>query len=344
MTEPPDGRRPPPSEPPDTVPPAEAPTVAWTPPDDHGPPQDAAAPGQTPRTLDPDAIAEPLAPPDAAPAPSGPQEPAAEEWASQNPLISWAPSGGATPPADGAPPAGPVWPTTPPADGSPPAVVGWAVPADSRQASPVAGYVVAGTGSRLVGYLVDAVLLAIVNVIVISIADPSALDPQAPLASTISLPVLLGQLIVMGFEFAYFVGFWTSRGSATIGMRLVRIHVIDARGDRPLMVVPAAARWLLLSGAIGLIGLLPIAPGISGLAALIWLIVLLVSVMSNPLRQGIHDQAAGSLVVQRVGVNSNAAVVGCLLLVVIFVILPIVALIALGSQFEDILREVGQSI
>jgi phosphohistidine swiveling domain-containing protein len=69
--------------------------------------------------------------------------------------------------------------------------------------------------------------------------------------------------------------------------------------------------------------------------------------MANPLRQGIHDQAAGSLVVQRAGVTSNAAVVGCLLVVALFILLPIIsiiALIALGSQVEDILREVGQSI
>ncbi len=342
MAQPPDGRRPLPWESPDAEPPAEAPTVSWGPPDEPATPADAAPPDTAAPTPDRDVVAEPLTPPDGPPPPAMP-----DEWASQNPLISWSPSGGSTPPTEGTPPAGPVWPSTPAADGTPPAVVGWTMPTDSRQASPVAGYVVAGTGSRLVGYLVDAVLLAIVNLIVITIADPRALDPQAPLASSISLPVLLGQAIVMGIEFAYFVGFWTSRGAATIGMRLVRIRVIDARADRPLMLVPAAARWLLLSGAIGIIGLLPIAPGISGLAALIWLIVLLVSVMSNPLRQGIHDQAAGSLVVQRVGVSSNAAVVGCLLLVALFILLPIIsiiALIALGGPMEDILREIGQSI
>lgn len=324
MAEPPDGRRPLPEEPSDAVPPAESPTVAWTPPDE------------------PPAPAEPLTPPDAAPPPA-----ASEEWGAQNPLISWTPSGGSTPPSGGAPANGPLWPPADPATGAPPGVAGWTGPADSRQASPVAGYVIAGTGSRVVGYLVDAVLLGIVNLIVISIADPRALDPQAPIASSVSVPVLLGQAIVMGIEFAYFVGFWTSRGRATIGMRLVRIHVIDARADRPLQLVPAAARWLLLSGAIGIIGLLPIAPGIAGLAALIWLIVLLVSVQGNPLRQGIHDQAAGSLVVQRTGVSSNAAVVGCLLLVALFIVLPIISLvwlIALGGPMEDVLREIGQSI
>ncbi len=240
-------------------------------------------------------------------------------------------------------PTGPLWPAPDPATGAPP-VVGWTVPTDARKASPVAGFVVAGVGSRLVGYIIDAIILWIINVAIVRIANPGAFDQDPSATATLSVPVVLAQLIIMGIEFAYFVGFWTSRGRATIGMRLVRIQLIDARGDRPLEVVPAAARWLLLSGALGLIGLLPLPVGISGIAAMIWIIVLLVSVLNNPLRQGIHDQAAGSLVVQRVGVSSNVAVVGCLLLALLFIVLPIVSLVALGGQMEDILREIGQSI
>lgn len=330
MAQPPDGRRPLPWEPPDPVPPAEAPTVAWTPPDDAAPPADAPTP-------DPDPVAGPLTPPDAEPSP-----PVSEEWSSQNPLISWTPSGGTTPPPEGAQPSGPGWSAPDPATGAP--VVGWTVPPDARRTSPVAGFVVAGVGSRLVGYLVDAIILWLINVAIVRIANPDAFAADPALPVTVSVPMVLAQLIIMGIEFAYFVGFWTSRGRATIGMRLVRIQVIDARGDRTLEVIPAAARWLLLSGALGLIGLLPLPVGISGIAGFIWIVVLLVSVLNNPLRQGIHDQAAGSLVVQRVGVHSNVALVGCLLLALLFIVLPIVSLVALGSQMEEILREVGQSI
>jgi uncharacterized RDD family membrane protein YckC len=311
MAQPPDGRRPMPWEPPDPVPPAEAPTVAWTPPDDVDAP-----------------VADPLIPP--APASADPQ----------NPLISWSPSGGTSPHPTGPDPASPGSATP----GAPPAVVGWETPRDARQAAPIAGYVVAGTASRFVAYLVDAVVLGIANILVIAISDPGAFDPDRPIPSSASLGVLFGKLIVLGLEFAYFVGFWTGRRRATPGMLLLRIELIDARADRPLVVIPAAARWLLLSGAIGLLGLLPIAPGIFGLASLIWLVVLLASVLANPLRQGIHDQAAGSLVVQRVGVTSNAAVVGCLLLVVVFVILPLIGLIFMGGLIEQYLLEVGQSI
>lgn len=334
MAQPPDGRRPMPWEPSEPVPPAEAPTVAWTPPDGAADPAvpHPAAPA-TPPAEPLTSPAEPLTPPDPSGAPAAapadtPSEPA-------SPLISWSPSGGTAPPAS---------PPGSPAAGEQAPVVGWAAPSDARQASPIAGYVVAGTGSRVVAYIIDGVLLAIVSLVIASIADPDLFDPTTPPVATRSMPLLLTGLIGIGIDYAYYVGLWTSRGRATLGMRLLRIHVIDQRRDEPLKLVPASARWLLVTGAFSILLLLPIAQEIMGLAIIIWSIVLLASVINNPLRQGIHDQAAGSLVVQRVGVRSNAAVVGCLLLVLLFVVWPIVALIALGPQMEEFLLEVGQSI
>jgi uncharacterized RDD family membrane protein YckC len=331
MAQPPDGHPPlpgEPGEPDEPTPPTEAPTIAWTPPDD------AAA------TPDPDAVAEPLTPSDAPPPPSTPQD-----QASQNPLISWAPSGGTAPPAEA--PGAPVQGWVPPdagAPGGPSVAAGWTVPTDARQAAPIAGYVVAGIPSRVVAFMVDSVLLVIVSVIVALIADPTLFDLRT---TTPSSPSLLALLIVIAFDYAYFVWFWTGRGRATLGMRLVRIQLSDAAGDRPMRVVPASARWLLLTGAFSLLVVLPVAQGIFTLGVFIWYIVLLASVAANPLRQGIHDQAAGSLVVQRVGVSSNAAVVGCLLAVVmvvlVFIVLPILLVLAMGPEFEQYMREVQRT-
>ena len=84
---------------------------------------------------------------------------------------------------------------------------------------------------------------------------------------------------------------------------------------------------------------------LGGGIGLLWLIVLLATTSSHPLKQGVHDRAANSIVVQPLGTSSKAAVVGCFLLVVlVFVVLPIIALVAFGEQFEQILSEVGQSI
>jgi uncharacterized RDD family membrane protein YckC len=223
---------------------------------------------------------------------------------------------------------------------------GWTDPNPNRPTSPVPGYVAAGTASRIVAYAIDGIVLLLVNLLVTAIIDPSAYDLGAPLVpeDQLSTALFVGRIVAIGVEFAYFVGFWTSRGRATPGMRLLRISVIDAAADRPLRRVPAAARWLLLSGAIGLIGVLPVAGDFFGLVSLIWISVLLVSMAINPLRQGIHDQAAGSFVVQRIGVASNALLMGCLVLIVIFIVLPLVGLILLGPQIEEILRQAGQSI
>ena len=317
MSQPPDGRRPLPWEAPgQPTPPADAPTVAWTPPAGTPlPSDDPEGPGRS------DEPADDEPPPGSGPTSEPPTPPT-------SPLISWTPSGGSPP------------------DGTPP-TVGWAPPGDLHRPSPVAGYIVAGPGARMLAYLIDGLMLGILGIVLVGIADPSAFaidatgDGGAASPSTASL---LAKVTILGLEFIYFVGLWTSGGRATLGMRLLRIRVIDAKADRALGVTPAIARWVLLTGAIGLMGLLPIAAGFFGILSFLWVVVLLVSVLVDPLRQGIHDRAAGSLVVQPEGVGANTAVVGCAVIVILFVILPMVSLIFLGGQIQDILSEAGQSI
>ncbi len=257
-------------------------------------------------------------------------DPPPEPSSGRNPLISWAPSGtDAEGPAEGR--SG--------AEGGEAPVVGWEAPRDARPAAPIAGFVVANAPSRIVAYLADGILLGVANIVLVVIVSPVS----GAAGGSDALGVLIARVLALGLEFAYFVGFWTSRGRATPGMRLLRIQVIDARADQPLSTLPATVRWLMLSGAIGLIFLLPIDSQIFGLASLLWILVVLLSVLADPLRRGIHDQAAGSLVVQRMGVRSNAAVMGCLVLVVLFVVIPIITLILLGPEIDQILRDAGQS-
>ncbi|MGK2850955.1 MAG: RDD family protein, partial [Candidatus Limnocylindrales bacterium] len=265
-----------------------------------------------------------------------PAEPAtpAEPAEPANPLISWAPSGGAAgTPTPGAP------------------LVGWQVPDNAARPSPIAGFALGGVGARLVAYLIDGILLSVTVTVIQSIVAPDFMPFDLSAGSIDQLPtpifsletVLVG-VIGMGVDFIYLVGLWTSRGRATVGMRLLKLQVVDMASGKGLTISQAAARWLLLSGAIGIIGLIPVDLGLAGLIGFIWLIVLFVTTSSHPLKQGIHDRAANSIVVQPTGTSSNTAVVGCLLLVVLFVVIPIVALVALGPQIEQILSEVGQSI
>lgn len=320
MALPPDDRRPTPGEAP-AEPSPDPPTIAWTPPD--LPPPDLPMDG--PAGNAPEAAPEATATPPADPAP--PAEPA-------SPLISWTPSGGA---AHTPPPGAPL--------------VGWQVPDDAGQPSPIAGYALAGVGARVVAYLIDGILLSTVVTVIQAIVAPGYMPFDLSAGSIDQLPppvfsleaVLVG-VIGMGLDFIYLVGLWTSRGRATLGMRLLKLQVVDMASGHRLTISQGAARWLLLSGAIGIIGLVPVAIELAGLIGFLWLIVLLVTTTSHPLKQGVHDRAANSIVVRPADASSNTALVGCMVLVVVFVILPIVALILFGGRIEQILSEVGQSI
>ena len=330
MAQPPDDRRPQPDDA-SAETPADQPTIAWTPPEP--PPADAVAapPAAAEPPAEPAAAELPAEPAEPPAEPAGPAEPPAAEPAS--PLISWAPSGGAA----GTPP-----------PGAP--LVGWQAPDNAPRASPVAGVAIAGVGARVVAYLIDGLLLGMANFAILAVVAPGVVlfDPSTPIdqftVPVFTLETLLAGAIGIGLDFTYLVGLWTSRGRATIGQRILKLQVIDAASGSGLDLNQAVVRWVLLSGAVAIFGLAPVAVELTGLVGLLWLIVLLVTTSSHPLKQGVHDRAANSIVVQPVGTSSNAAVVGCLLLVVLFVVLPIIALIALGGQIEQILSEVGQSI
>jgi hypothetical protein len=95
--------------------------------------------------------------------------------------------------------------------------------------------------------------------------------------------------------------------------------------------------------------LLALVPGLAdlvNLALLAILAILAVSIAASPSKQGLHDRFAGSAIVQPAG-QGNAAAIGCIVLLVVaalLLILPIVALIFLGGQVEEILSELGTSI
>lgn len=333
MAQPPDDRRPPTDDEP-IEPAADAPTIAWTPPEP--PPIDVGdAPSEPEPSAEPEPAAEPAEPAEPEPAaeplapPTQPEPPA--EPAS--PLISWAPSGGAAgTPLPGAP------------------LVGWQVPDDAQRPSPIAGFAIAGVGARLVAYLIDGLLLAIANSAILAVVAPSVaiFDPTTPIdqlsAPVFTLETVLAGIIGIGLDFIYLVGLWTSRGRATLGQRILKLQVLDAASGTGLDLSQAVVRWVLLGGAVAIFGLAPVAVELTGLIGLLWLIVLLVTTSSHPLKQGVHDRAANSIVVQPLGASSNTAVIGCLVLIVLFAILPIIALVAYGGQIEQILSEVGQSI
>jgi uncharacterized RDD family membrane protein YckC len=160
--------------------------------------------------------------------------------------------------------------------------------------------------------------------------------------------IILVSLIGLAIQFIYFVGFWTSDGHATPGMRGLRMQVVDATTGGTLSLTAATKRFVALGYPISLLALIPALQSVAGIVSFAYTLFLFFTTITNDRRQGLHDKWAKSLVIRSVTSGDGATVVGCLLLVVLAVGLAIIltaaALAAMGPQIEELMREVGNSI
>ena len=270
----------------------------------------------------------------AAPSPSDPVTPSSEPLLPETTpepapvtsppgLISAAPVGwgaGSGQPASSAPADGPV--------------VAWAQPAPTTAVSMGDGFVVAGVFSRLVAYLIDVAFIAAINLVAFGLLGPG--PGQGISAGWFAVTVVL-----LAFDAIYFVGLWRSGWQATIGMRLIGLRVRRVVDGGTLSLNAGITRWFAVTGLTQILIYVPV---LGPLLALLWDIALLLTTATNPLRQGLHDRWAGSVVVQRAPGGSGAAVIGCLVLVVVVIALPFVLLAMASDQLLDILSQVGNSI
>ena len=213
----------------------------------------------------------------------------------------------------------------------------WAPPV--RTAAPVVdGLVIAGTFTRLVAYFVDMLFLGLLNLAVLGALDLF----DAGRDGALDLVVGIGFVVV---DCLYFVGLWTSGWHATLGMRLLRLRLLSATTAGTLSHNDALLRWIALSGAVAIIALVPRVAGTLGLVSALWVLVLLITTATNPIHQGLHDRWARSVVVQPAPGGSGAAVVTCLVMVVLlFLVLPLGLLAFAGPQLEDLMRQIGESV
>jgi uncharacterized RDD family membrane protein YckC len=125
---------------------------------------------------------------------------------------------------------------------------------------------------RVVAYIIDFIILAVVGVIIQAIFRVNPNDPTSPGYTAASLVQL-----VIGI--AYFAGLWTYWG-ATVGQRVLKLRVVDANTGQPIGLGKALLRWLglLVSFLVCFIGV-------------IW-------VAFDARKQGWMDKIAGTVVVQ----------------------------------------------
>jgi uncharacterized RDD family membrane protein YckC len=272
------------------------------------------------------------------------------------------------------PPASPIISASP--SGVPPEPTGWQQPGRAGPAGPVvgwetpaapaapgsSGYVISGMGARIVAYFLDGLLVGIVplflSLFVIdwggmfrdSLNNP-VVSNTAPTSFTMEVTPQLILVTLIGFaiEFIYFVGFWTSGGQATPGMRLLKMKVVDVATGGVLSLSAATKRFIALGAPLSLLALVP-APSIQSLAGLLEFVLLLFlffTAITNDRRQGLHDKWANSLVIRSTSSGDGATLVGCLLFIVIVCVVGFIAagifFAAVGPDLEEFMRRAMES-
>lgn len=125
---------------------------------------------------------------------------------------------------------------------------------------------------RVVAYIIDAILLGIVNAIIDAIFHVNPSDTTSgAYGAALVVEILIG--------IAYFAGLWTYMG-ATLGQRIFRLRVVDANTGQPISLGKALLRYLGLVIAF-----------IVCFIGVIW-------VAFDARKQGWADKIAGTLVIQ----------------------------------------------
>lgn len=163
----------------------------------------------------------------------------------------------------------------------------------------------ADAAARAVAYALDAVVVAILA-FVAAIVVSTAFGPVLRFGAgeiTVDRDLALANAVVTTVLSAlYFVLSWT-RARATLGQRFLRMSVGQETDGARLPAARALARWAVLGVPLGVAAVLTtVLPGVGDavvtLLALAWLALLLASIARSPKKQGLHDRAAGSVVVR----------------------------------------------
>ncbi len=233
-------------------------------------------------------------------------------------------------------------PPPPPPPGPPQPISPWAPPPGAYSSSVPGsqGLQYGRTLDRVMAYLLDAVIVSVpVLVVGFVVGSGVALGGMREGGLT-----LVTGIVGSGIHLLYFVSFWTGGARATVGMRLMKLQIADARTGDTLTVQQGLVRWLALGGAFQLVELVPPLLLLAGLLAFLWDLALLATTASSPTRQGLHDRMANTALVQPAGTQTPA--VTCLVIAVALFAFWVAAvvLVLLSGDISGILSAVGTSV
>ena len=213
-----------------------------------------------------------------------------------------------SPPAPQMPPRAPAPPPQAPPPPAPPSQMA-AQPAwmqNLTSTAPVAGpagLFYADLPNRIIAYVIDMILLAIVGFVVSAITGSFMPVVQFDLVNGFHynyVAAIINAAIGAAISAAYFIYTWTNmRG--TIGMKVLGMQIGSEKDGSALTMDQAIRRWLAVGGWITIVSALnplPLLGILIALVALGYVIYLLYTTAQSPTKQGFHDHFVGSMVVK----------------------------------------------
>lgn len=158
---------------------------------------------------------------------------------------------------------------------------------------------------RFLARLIDFVLLAVVNGVLVSIlvvgmvmgSDAGSLtgwgsDPGASFAAN-----AVSSIVTAAITLGYFAFLESSRGQ-TLGKMLLRLETRGPAGGRPTMEQAIKRNAFT---AIGVLGIIPFLGIVASVLSLVAVVMIAVTISKDPQNHGWHDDFAGGTTVVKVG-------------------------------------------
>lgn len=192
-----------------------------------------------------------------------------------------------------------------PNSSTPPPASGWAPP-PAPVAGP-AGLVYADVPNRAIAYIIDAIILFVINIVVGIVLGAVGLKTVTTNLNATTIDGLISYnpiagiiqaIIFTAINGVYFIYTWRTM-RASPGQKALGMQVGNAADGATLTQEQAIKRWIALGAPFGIAQALNFLPGVGiliGLAALVYFIALLYTTAQSPTKQGIHDKYAGTIV------------------------------------------------
>ena len=179
--------------------------------------------------------------------------------------------------------------------------MGFQMPSAAPTQAGPAGLVYADVPNRIIAYIIDVIILAVVGIVVNIVLGALGLGILNSALTLNFLGFVLVAVVSVVISAGYFIYTWTAmRG--TVGMKVLGMQIGNAADGKTLTMDQAIRRWIFVGGWISLLNIVTTGLGALGLllalVGLVYEIYLLYTTAQSPTKQGFHDIMAHTMVVK----------------------------------------------